>query len=69
MADIENSALIDLLLNGYGAANPQLKEQLDAVVEECDRSGKSAYEVIANFGLFGKQDMLQAMADNLGSYV
>ena len=69
MTDIENSALIDLLLNEYGAANPQLKEQLDAVVEECERSGKSAYEVIANFGLFTKQDLLQSMAENLGSYV
>lgn len=69
MTDIENSALIDLILNERGAANPQLKEQLDAVVEECDRSGKSAYEVITNFGLFTKEDLLQTMADNLGSYV
>ncbi len=69
MTDIENSALIDLLLNEYGPKNPKLKEQLDAVIEECERSGKSAYEVIANFGLFTKQDMLQAMAENLGSYV
>ena len=69
MTDIENSALIDLILNEHGAANPQLKEQLDAVVEECDRSGKSAYEVITNFGLFTKEDLLQTMADNLGSYV
>ena len=60
MTDIENSALIDLLLNEYGPKNPKLKEQLDAVTEECERSGKSAYEVIANFGLFSKQDMLQA---------
>ena len=69
MTDIENSALIDLILNEHGAANPQLKEQMDAVVEECERSGKSAYEVIVNFGLFTKEDLLQAMADNLGSYV
>ena len=69
MTDIENSALIDLLLNEYGVANPQLKEQLEAVVEECERSGKSAYEVIANFGLFTKQELLQSMAENLGSYV
>ncbi|MBR2873233.1 MAG: type II/IV secretion system protein, partial [Lentisphaeria bacterium] len=69
MTDIENSALIDLLLNEYGAANPQLKEQLDAVAEECERSGKSAYEVIANFGLMTKQDQLQCIAANLGSYV
>ena len=54
MTDIENSALIDLILNEHSAANPQLKEQMDAVVEECERSGKSAYEVIVNFGLFSK---------------
>ena len=69
MIDIENSALIDLLLNEYGSANPQLKEQLAAVAEECERSGKSAYEVIANFGLMTKPDLLQCMANNLGSYV
>ena len=69
MTDIENSALIDLLLNEYGHSNPQLKEQLDAVVEECERSGKSAYEVIDNFGLMTKKDQLQCMANNLGSYV
>ncbi|MBQ9754934.1 MAG: type II/IV secretion system protein [Lentisphaeria bacterium] len=69
MTDIENSALIDLILNEHSAANPQLKEQMDAVVEECERSGKSAYEVIVNFGLFSREELLQAMADNLGSYV
>ena len=69
MSDIENSALIDLLLNEYGAANPQLKEQLDGVVEECERSGKSAYEVISDFGLMSKPELLQNMANNLGSYV
>ena len=69
MTDIENSALIDLLLNEFGHSNPQLKEQLDAVVEECERSGKSAYEVIDNFGLMTKKDQLQCMANNLGSYV
>ena len=69
MTDIENSALIDLLLNEYGASNPQLKEQLDAVVEECERSGKSAFEIISNFGLFTKEDLLQCIANNLGTYV
>ena len=69
MTDIENSALVDLILNEYGAANPQLKEQLDAVAEECERSGKSAFEVITNFGLFSRADLLKCMADNLGSYV
>ena len=69
MTDIENSALIDLLLNEFGLANPQLKEQLAAVAEECERSGKSAYEVISNFGLMTKPDLLQCMANNLGSYV
>ena len=60
MIDIENSALIDLLLNEYGSANPQLKEQLAAVAEECERSGKSAYEVIANFGLMTKPEIGRA---------
>ena len=69
MTDIENSALIDLLLNEYATANPQLKEQLDAVIEECERSGKTAFEVITNFGLFTREDLLQCIANNLGTYV
>ena len=42
---------------------------LHDVVEEVERSGKPLMEVIENYGLFTKQEMLQMMADNLGSYV
>ena len=52
MLDIESSALIDLLNNERGGANPALKGQLQDVAEECERSGKSAFEVIENYGLF-----------------
>ena len=69
MLDIESSALIDLLNNERGAGNPALHAQLQEVTEECERSGKSAFEVIENYGLFTREQMLETMADNLGSYV
>ena len=69
MLDIESSALIVLLVNERASVHPQLREQLHDVVEEVERSGKPLMEVIENYGLFTKQEMLQMMADNLGSYV
>ena len=69
MLDIESSALIDLLNNERGGANPALKGQLQEVAEECERSGKTAFEVVENFGLFNRAEMLEMMAENLGSYV
>ena len=69
MLDIESSALIDLLNSERGSNNPGLAAHLQECAEECERSGKSAFEVIENFGLFTRAEMLQAMADNLGSYV
>ena len=69
MLDIENSALIDLLKNERGNDNPALGGQLQEIAEECERSGKSAFEVIENFGLFSREELLEMMAENLGSYV
>ena len=69
MLDIESSALIDLLNNERGSGNPGLKGQLQEVAEECERSGKTAFEVIENYGLFTRAQMLEIMAENLGSYV
>ncbi len=69
MLDIESSALIDLLKSEKSASNPALAGHLAEVAEECENSGKSAFEVIENFGLFSREEMLQLMADSLGSYV
>ena len=69
MLDIESSAIIDLLLNEQGAEKPGLKEQLQEVTEECERSGKPAFDVICNYGLIEKSDLLAMIADTLGSYV
>ena len=69
MLDIESSAIIDLLLSEYGAANPGLKAQLQEVSEECERSGKSAFEVICNYGLITRADLLNLIANTLGSRV
>ena len=69
MIDINSAALIDLLRSERGAGNPELEEHLNEVAEECESSGKNALQVIENFGLFERQEMLELMAENLGSYI
>ena len=69
MLDIENSALIDLLKTDYAPGNPGLREQLDEVAEEVERSGKPVMEIIENYGLFSRADLLQVIANSLGSYI
>ena len=69
MLDFESTALIDLINNEYGYSNPALKGHMNEVTEECERSGKSAFEVITNFGIFTPEQLLELMANNLGSYV
>ncbi len=69
MLDAENLALIDLLLSERSAQHPGLKEQLKDVEEEHDRTGKPVMEIIENYGLFTKSEMLALIAENLGSYV
>ena len=69
MLDIESTALIDLINSEYGLSNPALKGHMAEVAEECENSGKSAFEVIVNFGIFTPEQLLEIMANNLGSYV
>ena len=69
MLDIESSALIDLIKNERAAGNAGLVEHLKEVAEECESSGKGAFEVIVNFGLFSRQEILSMMADNLGTTI
>ena len=69
MIDINSAALIDLLKSERSDGNPGLAEHLDEVAEECQSSGQRALQVIENFGLFTRQEMLELMAENLGSYI
>ena len=69
MLDIESSALIDLLKNNYSAERPGLKEQLNEIAEEYERSGKPVMEIIENYGLFKRSELLKIIADSLGSFV
>ena len=69
MLDIESSALIDLLKNNYSAERPGLKEQLNEITEEYERSGKPVMEIIENYGLFKRSELLKIIADSLGSFV
>ena len=69
MLDIESSALIDLLRNEYASKGAEFTDHLKEIAEECENSGKTAFEVIINFGLLTKQEILEALAANLGSYI
>ncbi|MBE6357442.1 MAG: type II/IV secretion system protein [Lentisphaerae bacterium] len=69
MLDIESSALIDLLRNVPGNGGAQVSSHIKEIEEECESSGKSALDVIENFGIFTKPEMLQIMADSLGTYI
>ncbi len=69
MLDTESLALIDLLINERGADNPALKDQLKEVEEEHARSGKPVLEIIENYGIFKRKEILDMIAESLGSYV
>ena len=69
MLDTESMALIDLLLSEQGAARPELKEQLKDVDEEHERSGTPVINIIENYGLFKRQEILEMIAASQGTYV
>ena len=69
MLDIESTALIDLINSEYGSSNPAIKGHMAEVAEACEESGKTAFEVIVNYGIFTPEQLLEIMAANLGSYV
>ncbi|MBQ4107507.1 MAG: type II/IV secretion system protein [Lentisphaeria bacterium] len=69
MKDTENSALIDLLLHERGDSMPGLADSLKEVEEEIKRSGKTSMEVVENFGLFRRREIMTMMADSLETYI
>ncbi len=69
MLDIENAALIDLLKTDYAPSHPGLLEQLEEVKEEVERSGKPVMDVIENYGIFRRVDLLEMIANSLGTFV
>ncbi|MDD3154735.1 MAG: ATPase, T2SS/T4P/T4SS family [Victivallaceae bacterium] len=69
MLDTGDQVLLDLLLNERGDSKAGLKEQLQEVKDERERSGKPLIEVIENYGIFTKAEILQIMADDLGTEV
>ena len=69
MIDLNSSALIDLIRSERANGNAELQLHLNEVVEECESSGKSALQVVENFGLFSRQELLELMAESLGSYI
>ncbi|MBR2641924.1 MAG: type II/IV secretion system protein [Lentisphaeria bacterium] len=69
MLDTESMALIDLLLSELGASRPELKDQLKEVEEEHGRSGKPVFNIIENYGLFKRDELLNLIASSQGTYV
>ena len=69
MLDTESMALIDLLLSELGASRPELKDQLKEVEEEHARSGKPVFNIIENYGLFKRDELLNLIASSQGTYV
>ena len=69
MLDTESMALIDLLLTEQGPSRPELKDQLKEVEEEHIRSGKPVINIIENYGLFKRKEILNLIAESQGTYV
>ena len=69
MLDTESMALIDLLLSELGSSRPELKDQLKEVEEEHGRSGKPVFNIIENYGLFKRAELLDLIASSQGTYV
>ncbi len=69
MLDNESQALIDLLITECAETRPELPELFKEVVEEFERSGKSVMDIIEDYGIFSRSQMLQIMADSLGTYI
>ncbi len=69
MLDVQNSALLELLKSEILPAHPEYKEQFDEILEEHERSNKSIFEIAVNMGVVKQNELLQMMADSLGTYV
>lgn len=69
MLDNESLALIDLLISEKSHGHPGLRDQLKEVEEERERTGKPIMEIIENYGIFSRQEILDTIAGNLGSFV
>jgi type IV pilus assembly protein PilB len=65
MLDTENQSVRDLLIIEEVCSEDQLVE----IQEEHDRSGKSFKEIIVDFGFLTEEELLQLMANNIGSEV
>ena len=69
MLDASSLALLDLLKNVDSENKQAFLSQIEEIKEERERSGKSLLEILENFGLFKKADILEIIADNLGTDV
>ncbi|MBR2508924.1 MAG: Flp pilus assembly complex ATPase component TadA [Lentisphaeria bacterium] len=69
MLDASNIALIDLLKNALAATHPDFDNQVEEIIEEHERSGKPIIEIVENYGILNEDEILQLIADSLGTEV
>ncbi len=65
MLDTENQTLKDLLISTEACTEDQLAD----VLEEHERNGKPLQELLVDFGLFSKEELLELIAHGLGTEV
>ena len=65
MLDTENQTLKDILIANDVCTEKQLAE----VIEEHERTGTPLQELLVDFGLFTKEELLEQIAHSLGTEV
>ena len=69
MLDTSSAAIIDLLKNSIGSSNPDFVNQISEITDEHERSGKPIIEIVENFGILSEDQILELIADSLGTVV
>ena len=69
MLDASSLTLLDLLKNADIENKQTFLSQIEEIKEERERSGKPILEILENFGLFKKADILEIIAESLGTEV
>ena len=69
MLDASSLTLLDLLKNSESENTQTFISQIEDIKEERERSGKSILEIVENFGLFKRAEVLELIAESLGTEV
>ena len=69
MLDTSSTALLDLLKNALASSHPEFADQIPEISDEHERSGKPIIEIIENFGILKEDEILEIIAEQLGTEV